>query len=109
MINEKQVFEEDRTREYDYSFDSRIKRLQSTLIGRLSLINYFKKIIDKNYIPTSLKNIDVDINSEKDIVKFMLKSTNYIESELNVQVDNLVINNGSEWQKSRLKNILDRS
>lgn len=86
----------------DYSFDSKIIRLQSTLLGHIKLINVFKKLIDKNYIPLTLKNINVNIENKDEIERFMIKSTNWIESSLTTQVKNWVINNGSDFQKSRV-------
>lgn len=105
MINEKQLFcegEEEITREYDYSFDTKIKRLQSTLFGRLTLVNVFKKLTDKNYIPLTLKNISVNIESQDEIERFLLKSTDWIESRLVHQVRDWMINNGSDFQKNRV-------
>ena len=42
----------------NYNFDSKIIRLQSTLFATIKLINVFKKLIDKNYMPLTLKNIN---------------------------------------------------
>jgi len=86
----------------DYNFDSKIIRLQSTLFARIKLVNVFKKLIDKNYIPLTLKNINVNIENKDEIERFMIKSTNWIESSLTTQVKNWVINNGSDFQKSRV-------
>ena len=86
----------------DYNFDSKIIRLQSTLFSRIKLINVFKKLIDKNYIPLTLKNINVNIENKDEIERFMIKSTNWIESSLVNQFKNWAINNGSDFQKSRV-------
>ncbi len=105
MINEKQFFNselEEPCREYDHSFDTRLSRLQSTLFGNLKLVNMFKRLIDKNYIPLTLKNIDVNIDSESEIENFLLKSSLWVEHKLSKEIENWVIDNGSEWQKSRL-------
>lgn len=85
-----------------YNFDSRIIRLQSTLFARIKLVNMFKRLIDKNYIPITLKNININIDNEDDIERFMIRNTNWVESVLDNQVKNWVINNGSDFQKSRV-------
>lgn len=86
----------------NYNFDSKIIRLQSTLFARIKLVNVFKKLIDKNYIPLTLKNINVNIENKDEIERFMIKSTNWIESSLVNQFKNWSINNGSDFQKSRV-------
>jgi len=85
-----------------YNFDSKIIRLQSTLFARIKLVNMFKRLIDKNYIPLTLKNININIEDDKDIERFMIRNTNWVESVLDNQVKNWVINNGSDFQKSRV-------
>lgn len=105
MINQKQVFYDDITepcREYDSRFDTRISRLQSTLFGRLNLVNILKRIIDINHIPLTLKNIDVDIEKEQEIESFLLKSNNWIESKLSKEFEQWIEKNGTDWQKSRV-------
>ena len=105
MINQKhmiQVDQEEPSREYDYSFETKLSRIQSTLFGRLKLVNSFKILTDKNHVPLTLKNIDVNIESEREIEKFLLKSTDWIERKLVIQVKDWIINNGSSWQKDRV-------
>jgi hypothetical protein len=85
-----------------YNFDSKIIRLQSTLFARIKLVNMFKRLIDKNYIPLTLKNININIEDDRDIERFMIRNTNWVESVLDNQVKDWVINNGSDFQKNRI-------
>lgn len=105
MINQKQVFYDDiiePCREYDSSFDTRISRLQSTLFGRLKLVNVLKSVFDINHIPLTLKNIDVDIEKEQEIESFLLKSNVFIENKLSKEFEQWIEKNGTEWQKNRV-------
>lgn len=85
-----------------YNFDSKIIRLQSTLFARIKLVNMFKRLVDKNYIPLTLKNININIEDDRDIERFMIRNTNWVESVLDNQVKDWVINNGSDFQKNRI-------
>jgi len=76
---------------------SRISRLQLTLQNRLNLINLYEKSINKNYIPMTIKNIEIDIESEFEIVNFIDKNIKHIE-----KLKNWFNKNGTVWQKDRL-------
>ena len=87
---------------YSSMFDSKIDRLQSTLKGRLNLLNMVKKLIEKNYVPLTLENIKIDIESESDIINFIIKNNDYMDSFLIGCMEEWFLKNGTKWQKNRI-------
>jgi hypothetical protein len=81
--------------------DNRMSRLKSTLKGRLLLLNMFGPIIDNNYIHKTVDNIDVDIQNEFEIVRFLQKSSLQV-NKLSENITNFISKNGTRWQKNRI-------
>lgn len=79
----------------------RIVRLQSTLKGRLNILNMFEPLVNDKYKPLTIRNIKIDIKNEHEIVNFLLKNNDRIDY-LSEAVSDLLFKEGTQWQKSRL-------
>ncbi len=98
MINREEEFYFDFSQTEELNQEtSRINRLQLTLQNRLNLINLYEKSINKNYIPMTIKNIEIDIESEFEIINFIGRNIKHIE-----KLKNWFNKNGTIWQKDRL-------
>lgn len=84
------------------TLDERMVRLNDTLKGRLNLLNIFEPLINKSYKKMTINNIKINIKSEYEVVNFLLKNNDRIDY-LNLQVSELLLKNGTQWQKSRIK------
>lgn len=80
----------------------KIFRLQSTLQGRLNLLNMFENLINPKYQKLTIKNIGIDIKNEDHIIDYMLKSNKYIEEYLTKSVLDWIHKNGTPWQRLRI-------
>jgi len=79
----------------------RMKRLQSTLKGRLNILNIFEPLVNNKYKRLTMRNIEINIKDEYEIVNFLLNNNNRIDY-LYEAVANLFSKEGIQWQKNRL-------
>lgn len=98
----KQYSNDDDSGQPSYIYDSRIKRLQSTLKGRINLLNIIKSLIYIKYIPLNMQKLKIDLNNEDEISKYIEDNNKYIEEVLSKDFESVVFKSGSNNQIKRL-------